>query len=112
MRTKLCAVILLVMGLSFCAQMTGTRSISKLSPAWWNTYRARQKRHPAPKIYIIYNSHQLGYVYNDGEKFSDSEFKAYVYGLAITKRCKGVRFFRQRNLHGKYIIKGAVLEYE
>ena len=110
-RNKLCAVALCLLMLSGCTQIGG-KSISKLSPQWWNTYEARRVRHPEPRIYIIYNDNQLGWLYNNGKKFSDEKFKAYVHGLAITKRCKEVKFFSGKNIFGKKVIRKAVLYYE
>jgi hypothetical protein len=70
--------------------------------------RERAKRHPLPAIYIIYNDTVLGWLYNNGEKFSNEKFMAYVHSLEIAKRCKKVRFIYGINRHGKEVIRHAV----
>jgi len=98
--------------LASCFAMDSSKTAQRLSPEWWNTYEARKEKHLPPQIYIIYNDYQTGWLYNKGKRFSDEEFKAYVSGLAITKRCKEVKFFSGKNVLGKKVIRKAVLYYE
>ena len=102
-----------------CFHMDSSKTAQRLSPEWWNIREARKEKHLLPQIYIIYNDFQLGWLYNNrnrlynnGKRFSDEEFKAYVSGLAITKRCKEVRFIYGKNILGKKVIRKAVLYYE
>ena len=89
----------------------GGRDARKLSPEWWRQQEIRKEGKTLPVIYIIYNSHQLGWIYNNHKKFSDSEFKAYVYGLEITKRCKKVRFISKKSMRGPLQVKYAILYF-
>lgn len=85
--------------------------IRKFSPEWWNIQRARNEGHVLPQIYIVYNDYQIGWLYNQGHHFTDAQFEAYVYGLAITKGCKEIRFVRRISMNNKKIIKYAVIYF-
>jgi len=89
----------------------GEKTPDRLSPAWWDLQQARAERHPLPRIYIIYNDHQLGWLYNKGKRFSDSAFKEYVYNLAIVQGCQTVRFIYGITLHQKKVIRYAVIYF-
>jgi hypothetical protein len=91
--------------------MGGTKPPRRLSPEWWDISQARSERHKPPAIYIVFNDHQLGWLYNQGKKFSDEEFMAYIHGLEITEGCEKVRFIYGINLHQKEVIRCAVLYF-
>ena len=112
MRIKLCVVALCLLMLTGCAQVNQDKAIRRLSPQWWNIREARRENHPLPAIYIIFNDAQVGWLYNNGRRFTDEEFKIYVRGLAITKRCKKVKFFSGKNIFGKEVIRKAVVYYK
>jgi hypothetical protein len=95
-----------------CYHISNTKPPRKLSPEWWDIKQARSEGHTLPAIYIVFNDHQIGWLYNQGEKFSDEKFMAYIYGLEITKRCKEVRFIYGINLHQKEVIRCAVLYFD
>lgn len=79
-------------------------------PEWnFKTAAERLKAHPLPATYIVFNDYQLGWLYNKGERFSDDGFKTYVSGLAITERCKEVRFIYGINRHNREYIRYAIL---
>ena len=86
------------------------KSIRKGSPEWHKIYRDRSERYPSPKIQIIYNDHQLGLLYNDGVKISNSEFIDYVnkYIKENKKDCK-VDFIYGKNLFCHKVVRLAVL---
>lgn len=77
----------------------------------FKTAAQRLKAHPLPEIYIVYNDYQVGWLYNKGNRFSDSEFNVYVRGLAIMEICKEVKFFFGINRHGKKVIRYAVIYF-
>jgi hypothetical protein len=79
----------------------------------WNFKTAKQRldENPLPSIHIIFNDHQVGFVHNNGRKFSDEAFKVFVSGLAIAKGCKKIRFILGFNRHGKKEIRYAVLYF-
>jgi hypothetical protein len=82
-------------------------------PEWdFKTAAQRLKDNPLPKTYFIFNDHQLGWLYNGGVRFSNPEFKEYVYGLEIIQGCKEVRFVTGINRHNKEVIRYAVIYYE
>jgi len=72
--------------------------------------KERRKRKPGPKMEIIFNDSQLARLYNNGKKFSDGEFRAYV-EKHVSPELE-VRFISGKNLFGKKYIRYAVIYYE
>lgn len=93
-----------------CTQIN-SNAPRRLSPEWWDIRQARQERHELPNIYIVFNDHQLAWVYNDGVRFTNSEFKEYIHGLAFVQGCKKIRFRYGINVHRERIIRYAVIYY-
>ena len=86
------------------------KSIERLSPAWHDLAEKRLKDNPLPEIDLIFNDSQLGRLHNDGKKFSDSEFRAYVEKHKHPNT--EVKYFMGKNIHGQKYIRLAVIYYE
>ena len=83
-------------------------------PEWnFNTARERLKRHPPPKIQIIYNDSMLGFLYNNGKRMSNSEFMNYVeeYIKKNKKDCE-VDFIDGIDLSQRKVIRMAILHFD
>jgi hypothetical protein len=90
-----------------CASIYNVSTPQKFSPEWWDSLKRPED---IPNIRgIIYNDYQLGWLYNQGERFSNSAFKEFVYGLEISKGCKDIIFWYGITLNRERVIRGAVI---
>ena len=84
-----------------CAQ-----SSSRINPEWnISVAKHRKESHPLPEIYIIYNDHQLGWLYNQNGRMSDDEFREYVQKIVrkFTRPCKVKYFYKVGMLRDRFI---------
>jgi len=106
-------ISLLVMMLALfvgCTTIGSQRKIERLSPAWWDLKEQRLKDSSLPEIRFIFNDYMLGFLYNGGKRFSDSEFMAYVEKHMPPN--VEIKYFKGINIHGQKYIKYAVIYYE
>ena len=103
-------ISLLVMALALlvgCTTMGSQMNIKKLSPEWHDLAEKRLKDNPLPEIRFIFNDYMLGFLYKDGERFSDSEFMAYVEKHRPPN--VEIKYYKGINIHGQKYIRFAVI---
>ena len=102
--------LIVALALLACCTTINTKTIRRLSPEWWDLAEARYKNYPGMNIQIIFNDSQIGWLYNNGERFTDIEFMEYA--KKYVPEGAEIKFFYGINRHNKKYIRLGVIYYE